>query len=347
MRKPSYLLLPLLFVIPILLFLRPAPPLEKQKGFNYATWWPGKYSTPESSASLENLSRTGAEWIAPVVTAYQETIASTTLVYSAPPTPTDEDLRFVIGKAKSLGMKVMLKPHLDLSSDNKHWRGDIGKEFTTEQEWESWFASYGEMLLHYADLAAASGVEQLCIGVELDGTVHRAVDWRRLAHSVRERFLGRLVYATNHIADSSVEWWDAVDFIGVDAYYPLLVKEATASIEVARAVWESKTARLEDLSTRWGKRILFTEIGYRSVEGAWAEPWNYQAAGVVDLEGQEIAYRALLESLWHHDWLAGVFFWDWQPSLNRESPENTDYTPFGKPAENVVKEFWRPVQDHP
>lgn len=45
-------------------------------------------------------------------------------------TQTDDAVRAAIKYAHSLGMKVMLKPHIDLLRDNKpsgrFWRGDIG-----------------------------------------------------------------------------------------------------------------------------------------------------------------------------------------------------------------------------
>ena len=90
----------------------PTIPGEFQKGMSYAAWWQGQYSTPSADQSLPNLTTTGAEWLALIVTGYQETITSKVITYTLPRTPTDTDLAHAITQAHSLGMKVMLKPHL-------------------------------------------------------------------------------------------------------------------------------------------------------------------------------------------------------------------------------------------
>jgi len=52
----------------------------------------------------------------------------------------------------------MLKPHIDLIADDENWRGDIGSYFN-ENEWESWFKSYGKYILKYAALSQEWGIE--------------------------------------------------------------------------------------------------------------------------------------------------------------------------------------------
>ncbi len=106
---------------------------DKQKGMSFAAWWPGLYSSADADQALAELKENGANWISLIVTRYQDTIASTT-IYAAPGTPADADLLHVINQAHSLGMKVMLKPHLDLANDPTHWRGDIGMGFS-ESDW--------------------------------------------------------------------------------------------------------------------------------------------------------------------------------------------------------------------
>src|SRR4030042_277436 len=88
-------------------------PQEKQKGISYACWWPGLYSLPDSDISLAHLAETGANWISLIVTCYQENLESVRISAGESP-PADEDLIHAIGQAHSLGLKVMLKPHLDL-----------------------------------------------------------------------------------------------------------------------------------------------------------------------------------------------------------------------------------------
>lgn len=161
-------------------------------------------------------------WISLIVTRYQDTIESTT-IYTTTATPADGDLVHVINQAHSLGMNVMLKPHLDLTNDPSHWRGDIGSGFS-EADWIAWFTSYKSFINHYAQLAQTSGADQFCVGTELVSTEFRATDWQSVIAGVRRFFTGPITYAANQGSEGSISWWDKVDFIGVDAYYPLTDK---------------------------------------------------------------------------------------------------------------------------
>ncbi len=50
---------------------------------------------------------------------------------------------------------------------------------------------------------------------------------------------GPLLYAANHGNELFVQWWDAVDIIGVDAYYPLAITNSAPS---KSSVWNRATA---------------------------------------------------------------------------------------------------------
>ena len=321
----------------------PTIPSEFQKGMDYAAWWQGQYSTPSADESLNKLNATGARWLGLVVTGYQETITSTVITYTLPRTPTDSDLVHVITRAHSLGMRVMLKPHLDLNNDPAHWRGQIGTGFTSEAEWQTWFASYRDFINHYAALAQANGVEQFAVGTELVGTSGREADWRRVVSDVRGLFSGPITYASNHSGEETgIQWWDAVDYIGVDAYYPL-TNEDDPTLAELKAAWAIPTLTLENLSKQYNRPLIFTEIGYRSVDGANQRPWEWQAGGTVDLQEQADCYQAALETFWGKPWFRGIYWWYWSTNPNQGGPADTDYTPHNKPAETVLRQSYLPL----
>jgi hypothetical protein len=317
-------------------------PSELQKGVTFATWWEGEYSTPQAKRSLANLAATGANWVAIVVTGYQTTHASTAITRVPPSTPTDADLAHVIDEAHDLGLRVMLKPHVDLADDPAHWRGDIGTAFTDETLWRTWFASYRDFIEHYAALARDHAVEQFCVGTELVGTSHREDDWRDVIGGVREIFPAPITYASNHSGEEmAIGWWDAVDYIGVDAYYPLTeARDATA--DALRVAWAEggHIETLRRLAEKQGKPVLLTEIGYRSIEGAVAAPWQVGGEAPIDLEEQADAYRAALQTLWGQPWLAGLYWWNWDADPDKGGQFDNDYTPYGKPAEAVLRSFY-------
>jgi len=312
---------------------------EKQRGISYAAWWPGLYSDPDSDISLAHLAETGANWISLIVTCYQDTLSSTT-IYASPGTPTDDDLIHVIRQAHALGLRVMLKPHVDLWNDPSHWRGEIGTGFKSEAEWSDWFASYRSFIEHYADLASTHGADQFCVGTELEGTSRRAEDWRRVVAGVRARFFAPLVYAANHSGEeTSLAWWDAVDIIGVDAYYPLANRNNPTLSEL-KAAWRPHVSTLANLATVWHKPIILTEIGYRSLDGAASHPWDWQISGTVDLKEQADAYKAAFESVYNQPWFAGVFWWSWGTDPLEGGPLDDGFTPHDKPAEDALRSWF-------
>jgi hypothetical protein len=316
-----------------------SPTPEKQKGISYACWWPGLYSLPDSDLSLAHLAETGADWISLIVTCYQDSLGSTRVAANES-TPTDNDLVRAIGRAHALGLKVMLKPHVDLSQDPSHWRGQIGEAFSTEAQWTEWFSSYRAFIEHYADLAAAQQAEQFCVGCELEGTSQREADWRVVVAAVRARYPGPLVYAGNHSGEEAgMAWWDALDLIGVDAYYPLSAKTDPTLVELKTA-WQPLAASLAALSARWQKPVLLTEIGYRSLDGAAMHPWDWQIQGKVDLQEQADCYRAALESVYEEPWFGGIYWWSWSPDPLEGGPEDSGYSPHGKPAESVLRKWF-------
>jgi hypothetical protein len=150
-----------------------------KKGVAYTSWRFGEYSSPQSDMTLSRVIKPmGVDWIGLLVTCYQETITSTAIMCRPDTfTPSDDDLRHVIRFAQGLGIRVMLKPHIDLSNDGGHWRGqiDFGDD---DRAWVSWFESYRNFIGHYAALAQQMGVDLLVVGTELQGTSHRVDAWR-------------------------------------------------------------------------------------------------------------------------------------------------------------------------
>ena len=51
-------------------------------------------------------------------------------------------------------------------------------------------------------------------------------------------------------------------------------------------------------------------------------------------------YRAALLATGRRPWLQGVFWWAWYADPDAPYIDDTDYTPQGKPAEDVLAEFW-------
>jgi hypothetical protein len=316
---------------------RPGSP-DFQRGITFVSWQKGEYSTEAAEQSLADLASTGANWVAIIVTVYQKTPSDTKIV-ATERTATDDDLVLIISKAHELGLEVLLKPHVDIDTPG-HWRGQIA--FATDDDWQAWFTSYQQMINHYAELAKKTRTEAFCVGTELVKTSGRSAEWKRVVAEVRQRFAGKLTYASNHDEAGNVKWWSALDYIGVDAYYALPSPSDNPTVEELKAAWASQghVKALKQLAQEYKRPVLLTEIGYRSVKEAHQAPWQWRNEAEIDLKLQANLYQAVLETFSSEEWVAGIFFWNWLADPNQGGANDPDYTPHGKPAEDVLRRFY-------
>ncbi len=305
-----------------------------QKGFSYAAWWNDTLLQNTSDESLENLRNTGTEWVSLVPTWYQDTIHSTEIKMDEDRTPSDESIIHTIEKIHSLNMKVMLKPHVDPANDE--WRGFI--EFNDENKWHTWFNSYKNFISHYIEIANEYNVEQFCIGCELVKTTNRN-EWYDIIKMVRENYSGNITYAADWSNYMNIPFWDKLDYIGIDAYFQLTNKTDPTLNELIEG-WKKWKRDIEELHNTTGKPIIFTEIGYRSINGCNIDPWNWQRKGIVDLQEQRDCYQSVFQTFWDEEWFKGIYWWMWYPDANVGGARDTSYTPYGKPAEEILKEYY-------
>ncbi|MEI6452520.1 MAG: hypothetical protein WCP98_21555 [Actinomycetes bacterium] len=312
-----------------------------QKGIAYTGYWGDAYAGAASDRSLSELRATGADWASMLVTGYQPSVDSTTIDRTSDRTPTDASLIRAIRRARALHLSVMLKPHVDLSEDPAHWRGEIGQSFG-DVEWAAWFASYRAFILHYAQLATDTDCEQFSVGCELDSTVAHEAEWRAIIADVRSVYHGALTYADDMVqtAPDAIAWWDAVDLIGQDAYPTLTDKPHPTVADLLRGWRTSYMPKLKRLAERWGKPVILTEIGYRSVHGGAQDPWSWQRQGPPDMTVQARAYEAALTAVAERSWIRGMYWWQWEPDPNVGGPRDTGYSPHDKPAEKVLHRWY-------
>lgn len=246
----------------------------------------------------------------------------------------DEGLLETARLARDAGIATILSPRIWL---HDAWVGEVAMQ--SEDDWAAWFQSYEEFALHFAGIAEKSGACVYVIGTELGGTTHREKQWREVIRKVREVYHGPICYAANWDHEvESVPFWDALDCIGVQAYYPLS-ETAVPSVPELVSGWTEPALALHELSRRTGKPVLFTEVGYKSVEGTTARPWEWESSAAVSNMAQAHAYEAFFEVFWKASWVSGAFFWKWHPDGAGER-EVRDFTPQGKPAMDVMRSWY-------
>jgi hypothetical protein len=196
----------------------------------------------------------------------------------------------------------------------------------SDADWRRWFRSYEGYVLPYARDAQAAGADLLCVGREMDSTVvAREADWRALIARIRTEFHGPLTYSANFDTWPGIGFWDALDFIGVSAYFPLSDRPDPAAADLD-AGWDRALAPLERASRRFGRPVLLTEAGFPSVATAARAPWQEKRAPA-DVWLQARCYEATLRALALRPWIEGAFFWLW---------ERTSPPPFRDPSHAIV-----------
>jgi hypothetical protein len=232
-------------------------------------------------------------------------------------------------------IKVMLKPQIWV------WHGEFTGliEMQNEDDWGVLESSYSAFILEYAKLAQEKQVDIFCIGTELEKFIeNRPEYWNALIIKIKKIYKGKLTYAANWDEFKRTPFWDTLDFIGVDAYFPVS-ESKTPTITECLEGWEVHKKVVSSISKKFDKPVLFTEYGYRSVDYSGKEPWKSdRSMNQVNLEAQNNTTQALFETFWTEDWFAGGFIWKW--FHNHETAggnQNTRFTPQNKPVEDLIR----------
>ena len=167
------------------------------KGVTFAPFVPsGCLGTEEAKESLVKMKeRTGADFVILAPGAVQATPISEEIDFRSERTMTDAELIDTIRQAKSLGLRVALKPTVNCADGT--WRGHIhffDVDVPCEPKWGNWFASYTAFQLHYAKIAEEEGCELFIAGCEMVMTEIREKEWRKLIADIREVFHGPVSY---------------------------------------------------------------------------------------------------------------------------------------------------------
>jgi hypothetical protein len=316
----------------------------KFRGVAYVSWSPDDYASAGSKESLSALKNTGANYVSVLVTQFVSCSTSNTIFADPQLTPTDAAVTDAINDAHALGMGVLLKPQL-LCVDGSCGQGDLAPTDPA-----AWFASYKTFINHYAQIAQNNGVELFCVGCELNqlDTSNYSANWSAVINGVRAVYNGPLTYAAGWWTYARIPFWGLLDYAGIDAYFPLS-NARTPSVTALVDAWSQYdyhgtqrdwTQEIQTWQATVQKPVIFTEIGYRSVDYTAQDPGNWQKKGAYNANGQANCYSAALQVFANKSWFAGMFWWSWSPDPNAGRARDTGYTPQHKPAQNVLISYW-------
>lgn len=318
----------------------------RMKGFTYGyDAKRGALDTEQAIESQVKLMETGMNWVCLPVVAMQEKYNSTDIIYQGKNTVEDEELIRTIHRFRANQIDICLKPMVNCADG--YWRAYIDfpdqNMYGEDVYWKKWFESYTGFLLHYARLAEQEQCEMLCIGCEMLGTERKENYWRILIDKIRRVYHGKLVYNSNHGKESAIKWWDMLDYIGTSAYYPV-AKYPGDTFENMVKEWMMVANKLEEISRKHKKPMVFIECGCRSATGCAKMPWDFTHKELaMDEEEQENFYNSCLTVLYDKPWFEGVFWWEWSTvvySKKREAREDRSFNIHMKRAEEVVKHWY-------
>ena len=178
-----------------------------------------------------------------------------------------------------------------------------------------------------------------CVGTELGGTPLKwEAEWRKIIKEIRNAYKGPLVYAANWDEYTEVPFWNELDFMGIDAYFPLTAKNDPSKDELI-AGWEKRAGEIENFLKKKNinKPVIFTEVGYTSANGTNRKPWEAPSQ-VEDQKEQAECLDAAMTVLTRKSWFRGLYWWNAFP---QETDSPLGFTVKGKLAEGVLAKWYK------
>lgn len=291
-------------------------------------------------ASIDKIADLGADTILLVVDSRMENGKASHVYLDLRTTPTVEQLGDLIDRAKARKLRVILMPIVLLDKPlGNEWRGTIAPE-----SWDDWWDSYRDMMTHFASIALVHHVDVLVVGSELVSTENRTDEWARTIGAVRGIYKGQLTYSSNWDHYTAIRFWNQLDIVGMNSYWKFTEdpKHSPTVDEIVKR-WREIQGDLVPWLRKVNKPLLFTEVGWFSQHNVAYEPWDYtKDEEPLDLDIQKRLYegffKAWVEDPKYNRHLGGFSMWEWPP--DKSGPEDRGYTPQGKPAEQVLRDWF-------
>ncbi|MGE0786861.1 MAG: hypothetical protein AB7S26_14410 [Sandaracinaceae bacterium] len=303
--------------------------------------FPGRgYGTPSSAALLDFLARQGVTWVSvtPFGRIWSLTSTTITMDFEAPYEDNRVAVRTFVAQAHERGIQVLIIPHLWVETTG--WRGEIDPG----EGWPAYLESYRSFVLAWARDAELAGADAFSIGVECKSFSGRfGAFWRVLIADVRASFGGWLTYSANWDEAADVLFWDQLDAIGINAFYPLADHDEASFGEYLDGAAQAAT-QVRELSEILSMPVLFVEVGYTTRANAAVQPWLWpdgMSDVVIDEREQARALLASLRTFLPERWFLGFFVWRYYADLDDVSQEAVwGFSPHGKLAEPMLARIY-------
>lgn len=322
-------------------------PASIDRGMTFFSLSPDAFSDPATLAELDALSEMGGEWVGCVIFLHMSSPTSSTISIDDSTASDASVITFLKHAATLPNIKVMVKP---IVVPHGGTMLNIVPNNATQ-----WFDDYSRFMLHYATLGEQYGAHAVSMGVEyysISGPDY-ADRWRTVVANVRSVFSGDLTYCSLFYKEwQNINWWDALDWMGIDAYfflaYPGTVTPSVATMAVQLAKDFDKVRSFRANHSLTHIPLVFTEVGYGSYTTVAGSPGTSpptESCGAnftSDFGAQQRCYETLFQvSAANADMLDKlILFWFDNPSTPDFYVNATHhrpvwdcwFTPRGKPA---------------
>ena len=318
----------------------------QNQGIGFTPGW-DNFTSANTAKQLAALASTGATSISLVGRAWQTSLTASS--FTATERTTDLNvLASVIDQAHALGLKVTLTPHVEVTTGGN-------RSYIDPANTAAWFANYTDLMVSYARVAQAHGVEMLSLGTEMAGVVTPATAgyWTSLISAVRGVYNGQLTYQADYFTAKDVTFWGQLDVISVDAYVPVSPNTTPTVAGIVQAwntvspdTWTAGQANykspvdfLRSLSLTYDKPVQLGELGYRNLDGTAMRPGDWQVAGATDQAEQKMAWEAFFQVFSKEtSWFQGLNAWAW--SSTPTTVGQTDYYFQNTAALGTIKDWY-------
>jgi len=296
------------------------------------------YGSKKSDEMHTHLKKIGYNSVQINTFCYMRDISIPAVFYGFDTTLYKKNLINEIKQLHKKGFTVMLKPHVwvgGIKFNPENWRNKI--DYSNPGERASWFHNYENFIIKQAMIAEDNEVEIFVIGTELVKLAKYDKEWKKIIKQVRDVYSGKITYAAEGNNAFKIEFWDGLDFIGLDVYFQLTNK-INPELKDLEEGWKKNEEKIRLLSEKYNKKIIFTEIGYKSVIGTAVRPWEWNGDQEVSQLQQAHAFEAMYRTFSNKEYIEGIYIWKYFTDNNNYEKGNIKkgFTPYGKITEGVI-----------
>jgi len=322
----------------------------------------GYYSSAKARDEVDEIARTGANWIVLVVTVMQETYAAVRQFRDFVNTPNDIELKEIIDYIHAKGIRVQLRPMLECFDG----KGRLGVNFPADCERipglvcdyaSRWFASMADRSAYYARIAEMTGCEMYCLDSELDYIIRFQKEWKEVIRRVREVYSGpvtschtihtRVIDFEKELAKKD-HWFYDLDALSISDYIKCADRGGLTADEMA-ANMTAERDKLRRIAALYQKPILFGEIGCNTAFGGAKSPSSWTNDSQYDEDEQANFLEAVMRTFSEETWWSGLYWWKWEeqnarPWMVDPSMGDLGFTVRGKKSQRVMKHWFEKLR---